>query len=237
MVSPFRARGAALPAAAFLLVVLSAVPLESAASEPAHGAAELPVPSIPVLQEPADAPSAAAPTPYGDQPPIPPPSFETLSGPDGSIPQNSGGVVRLGELSPSGESRSDSQKNLDPSELLGLTLEEVYRTFGVPESVFPFRGGEVWQDDVVFFYPNRLYLFWYRDRVWQARLDSRFSGTALGCSIGMSRAEVTAVLGMPALEEAEWAVYALPDRGYPVRARLQFADGLLQDLYVYRADF
>jgi hypothetical protein len=236
MVTFPRAHGAALPAAVFFLVVLSAIPLDSAASEPAYGIGGLPVPSVPFPDSPAGVPLFEDRPPAEEPPPIPPPAPEALSLPADPARTGQSGVRGIG-LSPSGEPRSDSLKTIDPSELLGLTLDEAYRTFGAPASVFPLRGGESWQDDVVFFYPSRLYLFWYRDRVWQVRLDSRFSGTALGCTIGMKRIEVDAVLGAPALEEAGWAVYLLPDRGYPVRARLQFTDGLLRDLYVYRADF
>ena len=53
--------------------------------------------------------------------------------------------------------------------------------------MFSFRGQDETQDNVVFFYPDYLYLFWYRNRVWQVRCDRRFATTVFGVAMGMPR--------------------------------------------------
>jgi hypothetical protein len=120
--------------------------------------------------------------------------------------------------------------------LVGLTLSEALERLGAPEEVFAARGAEAWEDDVVFYYPRHLYLFWYQNRVWQARLDARYEGRFLALSMGLSRAEVVAALGAPMRELPDSLVYQLEDRGYPVRLRLYFEEDRLVDAYCFRAD-
>lgn len=121
--------------------------------------------------------------------------------------------------------------------LLGMTLKEAAAVFGPPAQVFPVRGAKVWEDDVAFYYPDHSYLFWFRDRVWEVRVDRRFSGTAIGVRMGDERAEVEKVLGRPFHTGVDSEIFILPNRGFPVRARLFFTAGRLSDLYVYRGDF
>lgn len=129
--------------------------------------------------------------------------------------------------------------DLDLSGLVGLTPPEAFERFGAPAEVFAARGAENWQDDVVFFYPSHLYLFWNQNRVWQARVDERYSGSFLASralAMGAGRTEVLALLGPPMRELGDSLVYHLEDRGYPVRLRLYFREGLLADAYCYRGD-
>jgi len=125
---------------------------------------------------------------------------------------------------------------LDLPTLVGLTLPEALERFGAPAEVFAARGAESWQDDVVFYYPPGFYLFWYQNRVWQARVDGSFGGTFLNLAMGRSREQVLAALGPPMREVGDSLVYHLEDRGYPVRLRLYFRDGALADAYCYRGD-
>ena len=128
---------------------------------------------------------------------------------------------------------------LDLPALVGLTLPEAIQRFGAPEQVFAARGEEGWQDDVVFYYPGHLYLFWYQNRVWQARVDEQYAGSFLASvtlAMGRSREEVLGLLGPPMRELGDSLVYHLEDRGYPVRLRLYFREGLLADAYCYRGD-
>jgi len=128
---------------------------------------------------------------------------------------------------------------LDLPALVGLTLSEALEKFGAPQQVFCARGPEGWQDDVVFYYPGHLYLFWYQDRVWQARVDEHHSEGFLASralAMGLGREEVLAVLGPPMRELGDSLVYHLEDRGYPVRLRLYFREGKLADAYCYRGD-
>jgi hypothetical protein len=128
---------------------------------------------------------------------------------------------------------------LDLPALVGLTLPEAFQLFGAPEQVYAARGEESWQDDVVFYYPGHLYLFWYQNRVWQARVDEHHAGGFLASgplAMGRSREEVLGLLGPPMREIGDSLVYHLEDRGYPVRLRLYFREGLLADAYCYRGD-
>jgi hypothetical protein len=128
---------------------------------------------------------------------------------------------------------------LDLPALVGLTLAEALGRLGAPERVFCARGPESWQDDVVFYYPAHLYLFWYQDRVWQARVDERHTGGFLASpalAMGARREDALAVLGPPLRELEDSLVYHLEDRGYPVRLRLYFREGRLADAYCYRGD-
>ncbi len=141
--------------------------------------------------------------------------------------------------SPSPPASDPAPFAVDLPALVGLTLPEALARFGAPEQVFCARGEESWQDDVVFYYPAHLYLFWYQDRVWQARVDAQHSGDFLASpalAMGSSREEVLAAMGPPMRELGDSLVYHLEDRGYPVRLRLYFREGRLADAYCYRGD-
>lgn len=122
-----------------------------------------------------------------------------------------------------------------PDDCLGMPLQEVFDTCGVPSEVFPLRGEEPWQDDVVFRYAADYSLFIFRDRVWQVRVWE--SGSLAGVALGASRAEVLDILGEPAGEVDGSLVFSLPSKDYPVRLRVIFNDDLVSDIYLYRADF
>ncbi len=120
---------------------------------------------------------------------------------------------------------------------LGMTPGEACDLLGAPEEVFTFRGDSEWQDNVVFYYPDHLYLFWFENRVWQLRFDERYEGETAGISMEDTREEVIDRLGKPFYSDAESIIYILPDIGVPVRMRIFFEDNKLQDVYIYRADF
>jgi hypothetical protein len=124
----------------------------------------------------------------------------------------------------------------DLASLMGLSLAEAIERFGVPEEVYVLRGEEPWQDDVGFVYPGGLHLFWYRNKVWQARLDIRYSGEIYRLRMGATRERVRSLMGAPWREEEAALVYHLEDRGYPVRLRFYFEEDLLVDIYCYRGD-
>ena len=130
----------------------------------------------------------------------------------------------------------DEAQALDLPELVGLSLAEALGRLGAPAEVSALRGEEAWQDDVVFFYPQHLYLFWFQNRVWQVRLDALYQGRFRGLAMGASRTEVLEALGAPMKELPDSLVYQLEERGYPVRLRLYFEEERLVDLYCYRGD-
>jgi hypothetical protein len=136
-------------------------------------------------------------------------------------------------------------EDFDPIALIGLDLPGAVGALGLPQKMFAYRGVEEGQDNVVFYYPDYRYLFWYKDRVWQVRCDRRFTGQVLGLSLGMSRDEVekiSATYPAPSsqrqlVENGDSLYFDLDGEKYPLRVRLVFAANLLTDLYVYRSDF
>jgi hypothetical protein len=126
----------------------------------------------------------------------------------------------------------------DVSGMLGMNLGSALQAFGLPQSMYPFRGSAEERDDVVFYYPDHTYLFWYRDRVWQVRLDRRSTAVFHGVSPGMTRAQVeTAVTERPLVPNGDSLYFDLDGEAFPVRVRLVFAGSELTDIYVYRSDF
>ncbi len=129
-----------------------------------------------------------------------------------------------------------AEEALDLSALIGLTLEEAYQSLGVPLEVYPLRGTDPGQDDVVFYYPRHLYLFWFQNRVWQARTDGRYQGTVFSVRMGAPRQRVLEVMGRPFQEFEDSLVFHIEDRGYPVQARFYFENERLSDVYCFRGD-
>jgi hypothetical protein len=125
----------------------------------------------------------------------------------------------------------------DPIGLIGMDPGQVFAALGAPREIFTWRGEEPAEDDIVFFYPDFRYVFWFQNRVWQVRFDSRYGGTVLGFSIGMDDAEAR-VRGEGRLQEAGDSLYLALDTGpYPIRMRLALVDGRIADIYVYRSDW
>ena len=124
------------------------------------------------------------------------------------------------------------------SAMLGMTAEVVFSKPEIPESIFPYRGITPEEDNVVFYYPDSIYLFWFQDRIWQVRADERWTGDVDGVRMGMSYQDVTELWGSPINTRDDNPTWTLPDQGYPVRIRLYFSKtGMLNDMYVYRADW
>jgi hypothetical protein len=130
-----------------------------------------------------------------------------------------------------------SAEDLDPTALIGMELKSAFDTFGPPDEVFPYRGAEDWQDNVVFFYSNYTYLFWFKNRVWQVRCDRRFGGALLGLIMGLDRESVKNRLDRSIREQGDSFYFDMDEGKYPLRVRLVFNAGSLSDVYVYRSDF
>jgi len=127
---------------------------------------------------------------------------------------------------------------------IGLRLEDVFLRYGVPNTVHAARGNEHWQDDVVFVYSEwDFYIF--RDRVWQIGLKSGY-----GMKIGDPKAAALLVLadkarvfqpspkgeGSP-LDEGDYLLYPLTGGTWPLSLRVNFKDGKISGIFVYRTDF
>ena len=127
--------------------------------------------------------------------------------------------------------------DVDPLKVIGMDLKAAAEAFGPPQSMFPFRGTAADRDDVVFFFPEHFYLFWFRDRVWQVRFDMRYPGTVLGLALGTPLEQIQASPPGQLLPAGDSLFFDIDSAGYPVRVRLVFAAGRLSDVYVYRSDF
>jgi hypothetical protein len=130
-----------------------------------------------------------------------------------------------------------ADSSVEPTRVIGMALKPAIETFGLPQSLFSFRGSEEARDDVVFYYADHMYLFWYKDRVWQVRYDRRSSAVVHGASLGMTRQEVEAAVPERPLVENGDSLYFDVAGSFPVRVRLVFAGSTLTDIYVYRSDF
>jgi hypothetical protein len=126
----------------------------------------------------------------------------------------------------------------DPSELLGISPALAIERFGPPAKVFPVRGTEPWQDDVVFDYAGGFSLFLFRDRVWQVRIVEAHAAPVFGFVVGTVAERAAAILGAPDRELPGAYEWVLPGDAWPVRLRgVVDATGSIHELYVYRADF
>lgn len=143
-----------------------------------------------------------------------------------------------------------------PESLIGLDPAAVFARLGTPHSLYVARGAEPWQDDAVFSYDYGLDLYWYRDRVWQIGVTKGAVVSLFGLRPGDSVDKAFSLLGQPAWSgesfsgdpepagAAEAAArtaweWTLPQSSWPLRLRAVVSadDGVLEELYAYRADF
>lgn len=127
---------------------------------------------------------------------------------------------------------------LPEARVLGMTPAEAIAEFGPPRSMYIQEAEEALFRDIVFFYPDYSYLYWFEDRVWQIRFDQRHLDPLLGLKMGDRQDAARQLLGEPIFEDAGELVYALDIRAFPARLRLLF-DPLkgLHEIYIYRSDF
>jgi hypothetical protein len=130
-----------------------------------------------------------------------------------------------------------SADDFDPTHLIGLDISAAVAALGLPQQMFTWRGAEEREDNVVFYYPDFLYLFWFKDRVWQVRCDRRFASTVFGYTLGASREEVERASLRTLTPNGDSLYFDLSDGSFPLRVRLVFTASVLSDLYVYRSDF
>ena len=127
--------------------------------------------------------------------------------------------------------------DFDPTRFIGLDLPAAVSALGLPQGMFSYRAAEEKLDNVVFYYADYFYLFWYRNKVWQVRCDRRFAGPVLGLTLGMSREQVERESPRQLTPNGDSLYFDLDSESYPIRVRLVFTSGVLSDLYVYRSDF
>jgi hypothetical protein len=132
---------------------------------------------------------------------------------------------------------ASASADFDPTRFIGLDVKSALDALGAPQAMFSYRGQDEAQDNVVFFYPDFLYLFWYKDRVWQVRCDRRFARPLFGLAMGMPRDVVQRMASRQLVAKGDSLYFDLRDTKYPMRVRLVFADDALSDIYVSRSDF
>jgi hypothetical protein len=130
-----------------------------------------------------------------------------------------------------------SADEFDPTRLIGLDIAAAVSALGLPQEMFTCRGAEEKLDNVVFYYPDFLYLFWYKNKVWQVRCDRRFIPTVFGLALGSTREQVERTSLRPLTPNGDSLYFDLSDGSFPLRVRLVFTASVLTDLYVYRSDF
>lgn len=125
----------------------------------------------------------------------------------------------------------------EPLSFLGSTIREIFDRPLIPEEIFSHRGAVEKDDNVVFYYSDGFYLFWYDKRVWQIRYDRTFKDSIKGFSMGMDRKKAMKMKGKLLKESEAFAIFQIQDNPYPVRIKLYFENEVLEDLYIYRADY
>ena len=130
-----------------------------------------------------------------------------------------------------------SAEDIEPLRLIGLEIKDAVAACGLPQEMFSYRGPEESLDNVVFYYPDHRYLFWYKNRVWQVRCDRRFAGAVFGFTLGMSRDQAEKSSPWLLVPSGDSLYFDLEEGSYPVRVRLAFTSSQLTDIYVYRSDF
>jgi len=119
----------------------------------------------------------------------------------------------------------------DPASLIGMTLPDLIKNYGVPKNVYAVRGVEIWQDDVVFVY-DRIEFFIYGNRVWQVKVRSAYN-----IKNGDNRTAVGRVMGEGRNFEG-YTLYQLPGKAWPLMLRINWdTSGRAEGLYIYRSDF
>ncbi len=125
-----------------------------------------------------------------------------------------------------------------PGELLGIDFSQSMEILGSLSKIYPLRGTGAWQDDVVFFYENHIYLYWYNDRVWQVRWDSYAASSFMGIDPGSSSFEISGILELqPSSKGADWEIYFLKELPHPLRLRFFYDEDKAVDFYLYRGAF
>ncbi len=120
---------------------------------------------------------------------------------------------------------------------IGYTPKEIIEDLGAPSYVLSQRGERTEEDDVLFFYDNRVYVYFNQNRVWQIRVDQNFTGSILQLKLGDDKSTVIELLGEPLDENDNSLIYRRPDKGYPLILRLYFSGDKLNDIYFYRGDY
>jgi hypothetical protein len=121
-------------------------------------------------------------------------------------------------------------------DLIGANPEEAVELLGAPSEVGVHRGTLPSDDDVIWYYHPGFYLFFFESRVWQVRVDDRYSSTEIELEWGQPLSDLEGRLGRPLYRTDEELYYDVPASDPPLRLRVLGPDGV-SDVYLYRADY
>ncbi|GHU24847.1 hypothetical protein FACS1894172_21750 [Spirochaetia bacterium] len=123
-------------------------------------------------------------------------------------------------------------EDIQPEDVIGLTVGELIARWGVPRTVYAVRGIEEWQDDVVFAYDSGdCYL--YRDRVWQVATKA-----ARSFKVGDERKTVIEALGEKVQVFERCVLVPVSGYAWPLGFRVDFdASDRVCAIFIYRPDF
>jgi hypothetical protein len=119
----------------------------------------------------------------------------------------------------------------EPLSFIGMKLEDLLKRFGSPQTVSAVRGGEVWQDDVVFVY-NEGEFYIYRDRVWQVGLRSFYN-----MRVGDAKAVALLVLGEHVQDKGDYLIYTFSGTPWPLSLCVNVSAGKIAAIFLYRSDY
>lgn len=122
-------------------------------------------------------------------------------------------------------------------EYIGFTPTEVIDVFGAPDYMYTERGDREEADDIVYYYNNRLYIYFNQNRVWQVRADGKFELDVLNVRMGDNRSTVIEILGEAYKTYEDSILYRRPDKGYPLFLRIYFSQDKVNDIYLFRGDY
>jgi len=127
---------------------------------------------------------------------------------------------------------------------VGMMMADLIERYGSPRTVIAERGGEIWQDDVVFQY-NGADFYIYRDRIWQVKLASTH-----GVSNGDRKTAVMLTLGYRAIDMGNYILMPITGRNWPLMLRVNFDNinntdqtalsasaAQVTAIYIYRSDY
>jgi hypothetical protein len=118
-----------------------------------------------------------------------------------------------------------------PVSWIGMSLDELYSSFGAPSLVRAERGLETWQDDVVFSYEAGDFYI-YRDRVWQVSLAEAFM-----LQKGNRKEAALLMMGSAASDWGNCLVCPISGGAWPLALRCNIDEkGLISEIIIYRSD-
>lgn len=120
---------------------------------------------------------------------------------------------------------------------VGFTPIEIVEMLGAPSNLLSQRGERAEEDDVLFFYDSRVYIYFNQSRVWQMRVDELYEGSILNIKIGDEKDVVLEEFGEPIEEKDNSYIYRIPDNGYPLILRIYFDNDKVNDIYLFRGDY